>query len=69
MNWPLFSVIYLIAATVSMGVFMIGTLIMGFNEISHVQIAVAVGASVAIPAAMYFAKKIGSLTGNEEYKT
>ena len=38
---------------------------MGFNEISHVQIAIALGALVSIPAAMFFAKKIGNLTGNE----
>ncbi len=36
MNWLLFCVVYLIAATVTMGLFIIGVLIMGFNEISHV---------------------------------
>ena len=65
MNWSLFCVVYLIAATVTMGIFIIGVLIMGFNEISHVQIAIALGALVSIPAAMFFAKKIGNLTGNE----
>ena len=43
MNWPLFSVIYSMAATVTIGVFMIAALVTGFNQIPHIQIAVAVG--------------------------
>ena len=66
MNWPLFSVIYSIAATVTIGVFMIGALVTGFNEIPHIQIAVALGVLVSIPAGMFFTKKVGSITGNEE---
>ncbi|HCN16815.1 MAG: hypothetical protein J7J29_00305 [Psychrobacter sp.] len=66
MNWPLFSVIYSIAATVTIGVFIIGALITGFNEIPHIQIAVLLGILVSIPAGMFFTKKVGSITGNEE---
>ncbi|MCG3808891.1 MULTISPECIES: hypothetical protein [Psychrobacter] len=66
MNWPLFSVIYSIAATVTIGVFMIGALVTGFNEIPHIQIAVALGVLVSIPAGMFFTKKVGNITGNEE---
>ena len=66
MNWPLFSVIYSIAATVTIGVFMIGALVTGFNEIPHIQIAVAAGFLASIPAALIFTKKVGSITGNEE---
>lgn len=66
MNWPLFSVIYSIAATVSIGVFIVATLVTGFNEILHVQIAVALGVLVSIPAGLFFTKKVGSITGNEE---
>ena len=66
MNWPLFSFIYSIAATVTIGVFMIGALVTGFNEIPHIQIAVALGILVSIPAGMFFTKKVGSITGNEE---
>ena len=66
MNWPLFSVIYSIAATVTIGVFMIGALVTGFNEIPHIQIAVALSILVSIPAGMFFTKKVGSITGNEE---
>lgn len=70
MNWPLFSVIYSIAATVSMGVLMIAALVSGFNQIPHIQMAIAAGILISIPAAWYFTKKIGSITGNEEgYKT
>ena len=66
MNWPLFSVIYSIAATVTIGVFMIGALITGFNQIPHIQMAVAAGILVSIPAGLYFTKKVGSITGNEQ---
>ncbi len=66
MNWPLFSVIYSMAATVIVGIFMIAALVTGFNEIPHIQVAVAVGLLVSIPAGLYFTKKIGSITGNEE---
>lgn len=66
MNWPLFSVIYSIAATVIVGVFMITALVTGFNEIPHIQIVVAIGLLVSIPAGLFFTKKIGSITGNEE---
>ncbi|MEZ7517023.1 hypothetical protein ACQKDA_00620 [Psychrobacter sp. NPDC078370] len=70
MNWPLFSVIYSMAATVTIGLFMIGALITGFDEIFHIQIAVGLGVLASIPAGLFFTKKIGSITGNEEgYKT
>jgi len=70
MNWPLFSVIYSMAATVTIGLFMIGALISGFDEIFHIQIAVGLGVLASIPAGLFFTKKIGSITGNEEgYKT
>lgn len=66
MNWPLFSVIYSMASTVIIGIFMIAALLTGFNEIPHIQIAVAIGFMVSIPAALFFTKRIGSITGNEE---
>ena len=70
MNWPLFSVIYSMAVTVTIGLFMIGALVTGFNEILHIQIAVGLGILASIPAGLFFTKKIGSITGNEEgYKT
>ena len=66
MNWPLFSVIYSIAATVIIGVFMIAALVTGFNQIPHIQMAVAAGILLSIPAGLFFTKKVGSITGNEE---
>ncbi|MBA6243821.1 MULTISPECIES: hypothetical protein [Psychrobacter] len=70
MNWPLFSVIYSMTATVTIGLFMIGALVTGFDEIFHIQIAVGLGFLASIPAGLFFTKKIGSITGNEEgYKT
>ena len=66
MNWPLFSVIYSMAATVIIGVFMIVALVTGFNQIPHIQMAVVAGILISIPAGLFFTKKIGSITGNEE---
>lgn len=66
MNWPLFSVIYLISGTVTIGIFIIGTLLMGFNQITHLQMAILLGVLLSIPITMFFAKKVGSITGNEE---
>lgn len=66
MNWPLFSVIYSIAATVIIGVFMIAALVTGYNQIPHIQMAVAAGILISIPAGLFFTKKVGSITGNEE---
>lgn len=66
MNWTLYSVIYSIAVTVTVGVFMIVALVTGFNQIPHIQIAVAAGILVSIPSAWFFTKKIGSITGNEK---
>ena len=65
MNWPLFSVIYSIAATVAIGVLMIAALVTGFNEIPHIQIAIAAGVLISIPAALHFTKKVASITGKE----
>lgn len=66
MNWPLFSVIYSIAGTVTIGLFIIGALVTGYNQIPHIQMAVAAGFILSIPAALFFTKKVGSITGNEE---
>ena len=66
MNWPLFSVIYSIAATVTIGVFMIAALVTGYNQILHIQMAVLAGIILSVPAALFFTKKVGSITGNEE---
>lgn len=66
MNWPLFSVIYSISATVIIGVLMITALLSPFNQIPHIQIAVVVGILISIPVGLFFTKKVGSITGNEE---
>ncbi|WP_201603579.1 hypothetical protein [Psychrobacter submarinus] len=66
MNWPLLSVVYSMAATVIVGLLMIAALVTGFNEIRHIQIVIVIGLLVAIPVGLFFTKKIGSITGNEE---
>lgn len=65
MNWSLFCVVYLIALTVTMGVFIVAALVTGFNEIAHILIVAILGMIVAIPEALFFSKKVGSITGNE----
>lgn len=66
MNWTLFSMVYSMTATVIVGVLMIAALVTGFNEIPHIQIAVAIGILISIPTAIFFTKKIGSITGEEK---
>ncbi|MGP5547862.1 hypothetical protein [Psychrobacter alimentarius] len=65
MNWSLFCVVYLIAVTVTMGVFIVVALVTGFDEIVHILIVAILGMIVAIPEALFFSKKVGSITGNE----
>lgn len=65
MNWPLFSMMYSMAATVIIGVAMIAALVTGFNEIPHILSVVIAGALISIPAGLYFTKKIGNITGEE----
>ncbi|WP_201512404.1 hypothetical protein [Psychrobacter alimentarius] len=64
MNWSLFCVIYLIAVTVTMGVFIVAALITGFNDIAHILIVAILGMLVAIPEALFFSKKVGNITGD-----
>ena len=66
MNWPLFSVVYSMAATVTIGLCIIIALVTGFDEIVHIQIAVVIGFLCSIPAALFFTKKISRITGNED---
>lgn len=66
MNWPLFSMIYSMAATVIVGLLIIAALVTGFNQIPHIQIVIAIGLLISIPAGLFFTKKIGSITGNEQ---
>ncbi|MER2162561.1 MAG: hypothetical protein ABS921_00345 [Psychrobacter alimentarius] len=65
MNWSLFCVVYLIAVTVTMGVFIVAALVTGFDEIVHILIVAILGMIAAIPEALFFSKKVGSITGNE----
>ncbi len=64
MNWALFCVVYLIAVTVTMGIFIVAVLITGFNGIAHILIVAILGMLVAIPEALFFSKKVGSITGD-----
>ncbi len=66
MNWPLLSVVYSMAATVIVGLLMIAALVTGLNQIPHIQMAIAAGLVISIPVGLFFTKKIGSITGNEE---
>ncbi|BFM02422.1 hypothetical protein Psyaliredsea_10690 [Psychrobacter alimentarius] len=63
MNWSLFCVVYLIAVTVTMGVFIVAALVTGFNEIAHILIVAILGMIVAIPEALFFLKRWVALRG------
>ena len=70
MNWPLFSIIFSMSSTVIIGILMIAALVTGYNQIPHIQMAIAIGVLLSIPVGLLLTKKIGSITGNEEgYKT
>ncbi len=70
MNWPLFSILFSMSSTVIIGVLMIAALVTGYNQIPHIQMAIAIGVLLSIPVGLLLTKKIGSITGNEEgYKT
>lgn len=66
MNWPLFSVVFTIALTVVIGVLMITAIVIGYSEIIHIKMAIAVGLILCLPISWYFSKKLGNITGNEE---
>ena len=58
------------SSTVIIGILMIAALVTGYNQIPHIQMAVAIGVLLSIPVGLLLTKKIGSITGNEEgYKT
>ncbi len=65
MNWTLFSMIYSMTATVTIGVLMIAALVSGFNEIPHIKIAVVIGILISVPVGLFLTKKISSITGND----
>lgn len=70
MNWPLFSILFSMSSTVIIGILMIAALVTGYNQIPHIQMAIAIGVLLSIPVGLLLTKKIGSITGNEEgYKT
>ena len=70
MNWPLFSILFSMSSTVIIGILMIAALVTGYNQIPHIQMAIAIGVVLSIPVGLLLTKKIGSITGNEEgYKT
>ncbi|PNK59967.1 hypothetical protein [Psychrobacter sp. FDAARGOS_221] len=61
MNWQLLSMIWGMAATVLIGVFMIAALVIGFDDIPHIIATAVVGALVAIPISLMLTKKIGRI--------
>ncbi len=66
MNWTLYSVVFTIALTVVIGVLMIASLVMGFREIVHIQIVIAVGLVLCLPISWVVTKKMDSMTSNDD---
>ena len=65
LNFPLFSMMYSIASTVIIGVFMIAALVIGYDDIPDIIIVCVVGAVVALPVSFLATKKVGSI-GNKK---
>ncbi|WP_201543392.1 hypothetical protein [Psychrobacter sp. H7-1] len=61
MNWQLLSMIWGMAATVIIGVFMVAALVTGFDDIPHIISTAVGGALVAIPIALIVTKKINRI--------
>ncbi|HJH09670.1 MAG TPA: hypothetical protein K8V12_07435 [Psychrobacter pasteurii] len=62
MNWQLLSMIWGMAATVLIGVFMIAALVIGFDDIPHIISAAVIGALVAIPISVVVTKKVNRIS-------
>lgn len=61
MNWQLFSMVWGMTATVVIGVSMIISLVIGFDDIPNIISVAVVGALVAIPVAMMVTKKLNRI--------
>lgn len=62
MNWQLFSMVWGMTATVVIGVSMIISLVIGFDDIPNIISVAVVGALVAIPVAMMVTKKLNRIS-------
>lgn len=65
MNLPLFSAIFSIAFTVTIGILMIVAFVTGFDKAVHIVGAVVVGALISLPVAMIVTKKASALTSDD----
>lgn len=63
MNIPLFTAMFSIASTVSIGILMIIAFVMGFDNSKFILAAVIVGALISLPIALAVTKKVSALTG------
>ncbi len=62
MNFPLFSMLWAMSATVITGVLMVAALVMNFDGIPHIIGVAIVGALVALPTALFLTKKLAVLS-------
>lgn len=61
MNWQLLSMIWGMAATVLIGVFMIVALVIGYDDIPHIISVAVAGALIAIPISVVVTKKVNRI--------
>lgn len=61
MNWQLLSMIWGMAATVLIGVFMIVALVIGFDDIPEIIGVAVAGALIAIPISVVVTKKVNRI--------
>lgn len=66
MNIPLFTAMFSIAFTVTIGVLMIVAFVTGYDSSAFILGAVVVGALISLPISFGVTKKISALTGDSK---
>lgn len=62
MNFPLLSIIFTIAFTVTIGILIIAAVVTGFDKGTYIIGAIVVGGLISLPVSVVLTKKIGALT-------
>ncbi|MDO4894529.1 hypothetical protein [Moraxella sp.] len=64
MNFPLLSIVFTIAFTVTIGVLFVIAVVTGFDKGSYIIGVIAAGALISLPVSMAVTKRIASLKGD-----
>lgn len=64
MNFPLLSIVFTIAFTVTIGVLVVIAVVTGFDKGSYIIGVIAAGALISLPVSVAVTKRIASLKGD-----